>query len=158
MTVVRRLGPTDWSTLRDVRRASLRDAPDAFRATVAEVDALDEAAWRARTIDHACFVGLEGAAAVGVALGGQLRDPDPDVRTLRSMWVAPELRGSGLAARLVDEVVAWARQDGARRLVLWSLLPAHRAHAFYARYGFTGALAQPPDDDHPAMLRYELAL
>ncbi len=74
------------------------------------------------------------------------------------MWVAPDHRGAGVADGLVDDVVAWARAEGASRLVLWALLPAARAQAFYERYGFTRGAVEAPTEHHPAMVRYELAL
>ncbi|HLK46082.1 MAG TPA: GNAT family N-acetyltransferase [Acidimicrobiales bacterium] len=158
MTDRRRVHPDEWATLRDVRLAALRDAPYAFNSTVEEASAFDEGWWRDRAATQACVVAFDGAAPIGLAMGGHLREPDPEVRTLRSMWVAPDHRGAGVADGLVDDVVAWARAEGASRLVLWALLPAARAQAFYERYGFTRGAVEAPTEHHPAMVRYELAL
>lgn len=157
---VRRLGDDEWTTLRDVRLELLRDSPDAFGATYAEESVDDEATWRRRLSEHAWFIALDGADPVGVAAGGQLREPDPRVRTLRSMWVVPPRRGDGTAATLVDYVVAWAREDGAEVLSLWVTERARRARRFYERYGFvaTEDVRQLDARPHLAMTRYELAL
>jgi GNAT superfamily N-acetyltransferase len=158
VTEVRRLDPSAWTVLRDVRLAALADASYAFNSTLADATALDEGAWRGRLADQACFVAFDGDAPVGLAQGGATRDGDPARRTLRSMWVAPAHRGSDVAVRLVDEVVAWARDDGAHTLVLWALVPAERARAFYVRYGFSKVADEQPDDRHPEMSRFELDL
>jgi GNAT superfamily N-acetyltransferase len=157
---VRRIGADDWEALRDVRLAALADAPYAFGATVEEERTLTESNWRARADAHAWFLAFDGARAVGVAAGAQLREPDPSTRMLRAMWVEPSLRGSGLAAELVARVAGWARADGARVLALWATQRAARARAFYERLGFapTGDERPMPAKDHPLMARYDLSL
>ena len=161
MTVaLRRLGSAEWDVLRAVRLAALADAPYAFMATLDDERAQDEATWRERVGDEAWFVAFDGEHPVGVAAGGHLREPDPDVRTLRSMWVAAPVRGEGVADRLVEAVAGWARGDGARELTLWALDAAARAQAFYARAGFSvlPATRDGLAGSHPAMTRYSLAL
>ncbi|HEV3328794.1 MAG TPA: GNAT family N-acetyltransferase [Acidimicrobiales bacterium] len=158
--VVRRLGGEEWEVLRAVRLAALADAPYAFRATLDDERVQNEATWRERVGDQAWFVAFDDEAPVGVASGGQLREPDPGVRTLRSMWVEAAHRGEGVAHRLVEAVVDWARGDGARELTLWALDAASRAQAFYARAGFSvlPATSDGLAGSHPAMTRYSLAL
>lgn len=69
---------------------------------------------------------------------------------LISMWVAPSQRGTGLAERLVDEVVAWATAHGQRTclMVRDDNVGAIRA---YARAGFIdhGVPEDWPDDAAP---------
>ena len=161
MTVaVRRLGTNEWETLRVVRLAALLDAPYAFGSTHDEEVVLDEGAWRTRLGEMAWFVAFDGDRAVGLASGGTLREPDPEVRTLRSMWVESTYRGSGLAAEIVRAVADWARADGASQLTLWATLDAARARTFYERQGFvpTGEERTVDGRDHVAMSRYVLAL
>lgn len=55
---------------------------------------------------------------------------------LRKMYLRPDARGTGLAARLLAEAVAFARSVGARELVLDTASTMQRAMAFYERYGF----------------------
>jgi ribosomal protein S18 acetylase RimI-like enzyme len=55
---------------------------------------------------------------------------------LMSMWVSPDLRGSGAATRLVDAVRDQARRSGADRIRLWVTDGNERAMAFYVRLGF----------------------
>jgi GNAT superfamily N-acetyltransferase len=157
---VRRLGDEGWATLREVRLDALRDAPYAFNSTLDDECTHEEPTWRRRLRDQAWFVAVEGARAVGVAAGGHLGEPDPAVRTLRSMWVDPAHRGGGAAGHLVESVVEWARVDGASTLTLWALPAAARARSFYLGHGFVelpGATDDRPSR-HPAMTRYTLAL
>jgi GNAT superfamily N-acetyltransferase len=159
-TTVRRLGAEDWASLREVRLSALRDAPYAFGATFDEEEQLDEPVWRQRLDDQAWFAAFARRRPIGVACGGELREPVADVRTLRAMWVAPAHRGDGTAGRLVAEVALWAREDGASTLTLWATEAAERARAFYGRVGFvaTGEVAELPHGAHPQMARYALAL
>lgn len=155
---VRRLGGEDWEVLRAVRLLALDDAPYAFMGTLDDERAQPEAAWRERVVEQAWFVAVHREKPAGVAAGGQLREPQPDVRTLRSMWVEPGLRGTGIADRLVGAVADWARGDGARELTLWALDAATRAQAFYARAGFHVVRSDDLATSHPAMTRYSVAL
>ncbi|QSR29790.1 GNAT family N-acetyltransferase [Nocardioides sp. S5] len=138
-----RLGPDDWREFRDVRLASLADAPGAFGSRHAEwVDATEER-WRARLTDvPLTVVAREAGRPVGVVSGV----PADDHVELISMWVAPDHRGTGLAGRLVDEVVAWAAaQDlDTELMVRDDNAPAITA---YERAGFAD-LGVP--DDWPA--------
>jgi amino-acid N-acetyltransferase len=63
--------------------------------------------------------------AAGVELYGE-------VAHLRSVVVAPSLRGTGQGERLVRETLRYAQQNGARRVYLFTMTAA----LFFARYGF----------------------
>lgn len=142
--MIRRLGPQDWSRLRDIRLAGLQESPEAFGSTYAREAAFDEAEWRARAADNAWFVAVDDhhptegdPAEVGGIVAG-FRDPDvpPHQRHLVAMWVAPAARGSGVARDLVMAVVEWARADGATELTLGVADGNDRARALYMRCGF----------------------
>ena len=55
---------------------------------------------------------------------------------LRKMYVSPEARGLGLGKRLLDEVLAFAREQGYSSVVLESMHTMHAAIALYERAGF----------------------
>lgn len=55
---------------------------------------------------------------------------------LRQFYVRAAHHGSGLAARLMDWVLATARARGFAHLYLSVFTENHRAQRFYARYGF----------------------
>ena len=143
-----RIGPDDWREFRDVRLASLSDAPGAFGARHSDwVDATEER-WRQRLVEVPfTVVARSGVRAVGVACGTESGDDDA---YLISMWVAPEHRGTGLAGRLIDRVVSWAASGGRQTwlMVRDDIAAAIRA---YAKAGFLdlGVPAGWPEDAPP---------
>ena len=77
------------------------------------------------------------------------------------MWVAPEIRRTGVAAALVELVIEWARTNGVSRLLLDVADENAPAIALYDRKGFklngeVGAL--PPPRQHIREHQRELRL
>jgi ribosomal protein S18 acetylase RimI-like enzyme len=52
------------------------------------------------------------------------------------MWVAPELRGTGVARELVERVVEWSRAHGRARVVLSVEAGNAAAARLYEKCGF----------------------
>jgi len=158
--LIRRLGPTEWELLRDVRLASLLDAPAAFASSLARELDFDEAAWRDRTLGSAWFVATAAEQFAGVVAGR--RDPKAPAgqRHLNAMWLAPAARGGGLAAELVDVVVQWAREDGGTELTLGVFAANQRAIGCYRKCGFepTGELHVLDREPHREVEIYRLDL
>jgi len=135
---LRRVIADDWATWRPVRLAALADAPEAFGSTLADWRDAPEHRWRARlslpgAVD---LLAVDGGRVVGMASGVPDAD-DPARAELVSMWVAPEARGHGLAAQLVDAVARTVATGGAHRLELSVMPDNHRARRTYERAGFT---------------------
>lgn len=137
MTIVRRFGPDDWESAREVRLASVRDSFGEHSAFFREQAALAEAAWRTVLAEHARFGAFRDGAPAGTV--GWRPHGDDDGGLLYGMWVCPEARGSGLAVDLLDAVVAVARARGGRTLTLKVEPGNARARAFYLRTGFREA-------------------
>ena len=171
---VRRAHPDEWATVRDVRLAALADAPDAFASTLSRELARTEPEWRSRIGAFPWFLawragtpaGLVAAVPEEPASGAARADPpagpaarDPRSWHLVSMWVSPQLRGTGVAGLLVGAVVAHAGAVGAPRITLWVALDNARARAFYLRMGFTptGRRQAYPRDGADALDEEELA-
>jgi putative acetyltransferase len=70
-----------------------------------------------------------------VACGGYVRSA-PDTLEIRHVYVLPEARRNGLAARLVEKVVDAARARGCTVVDLWSDTRFLDAHRLYERLGF----------------------
>lgn len=132
---VRALGGDDWQVYRDVRLAALREAPDAFAATLDQEAQLDEDYWRMRMARSARLLAstAEHPAAGIVSVGDS---DDPEAADLFGMWVVPQLRGAGVAWRLTRAATDHARAEGRRALQAWVSVDNGRAVAFFSSYGF----------------------
>jgi GNAT superfamily N-acetyltransferase len=82
---------------------------------------------------HVCIIAEHQGHIAGSAF---VVDADEAVAKLRLVYVEPWARGTGLARKLVEDCMAFARTAGYRRMTLWTndvLVPARR---LYARLGF----------------------
>lgn len=84
------------------------------------------------------FIALEGERLVGYVMMGALdiAVDEPGALELHRLYVDKDMKGKGVAPRLTDEVIAWARTHNAPALYLSVWENNHRAQAFYKRYGF----------------------
>jgi putative acetyltransferase len=81
------------------------------------------------------WVAEEGGEIVGsIAL---FLNRAPDVFELGKVYVAAELRGTGLATRLINLAFSEIAARGGREIVLFSDARFARGHAFYEKHGFT---------------------
>jgi [ribosomal protein S18]-alanine N-acetyltransferase len=123
-------------------------------------DAWAEAAWwaelahrpRRSYVVEADGSGIRGYA--GVDLGGEVAD-------VMTIAVAPGGQGQGLGRRLLDELVARARGDGARYLMLEVRADNEPAQRLYERAGFELLTTRPryyqPGNVDAHVLRLSLA-
>lgn len=142
-----RIGAEEWREFRDVRLASLLEAPAAFGSRHADWADAPEERWRARLTDvPLTVVARSGGETLGVVSGAELEG----AVELISMWVAPAARGTGLAGRLVGQVVGWAAERGLRTGLMVRDDNAV-AIAAYERAGFVdhGVPDDWPDDEPP---------
>jgi DNA-binding MarR family transcriptional regulator/GNAT superfamily N-acetyltransferase len=99
------------------------------------------------------------AAAQGAPVGCVMYVTD-DAQTarLRLLLVEPHARGLGVGGRLVDAVLAHARERGHARLVLWTNDVLTDARRLYDQRGFVLADEHPHADFGPPMVGQTLAL
>jgi GNAT superfamily N-acetyltransferase len=145
MVDVARLDGREWEVYRDVRLASLRDAPSAFGARLAEERERTEAEWRTRLEGRTQFVARDDGRPIATA--GSLPAAEGALE-LVSMWVAPRARGTGVGDLLVDAIVADALHRGCERVLLWLSEGNAPAERLYARHAFVRTGREQPVDAH----------
>lgn len=149
MPTVRRLGADEWRAYRDLRLRALADAPDAFASTLITEQQHADSHWQERVSSASSspwtlpLVAEEGDELVGLAWARI----DPSVSHLAhvyQMWVAPASRGSGCGAMLLQAILRWAREAGARSVLLHVTEGNGAAARLYSSAGF-----QPAGEPQP---------
>lgn len=133
---IRRLGGDDVAVFRQIRLEALREAPGAFASTAADWEALPEEEWR-RRLQAPVFVAFRHGEPVGIM--GLMRQGSSKMAhraTIVMVYVRQELRGSGVASRLLDALVAHASEQGIRQLELAVSVEEPAAMRFYRNHGF----------------------
>jgi len=90
-----------------------------------------------RPDDHAALVAEEDGRAIGwvhVAIYTSLESGR--VATIGGLIVGEGHRSTGIGAELLTAAEAWARDNGASRMVVRSRVTRERAHRFYEREGY----------------------
>ena len=106
---VRRLSADDAAAYRAIRLEGLKDAPDAFGASLAEDAALSDEDWRTRltrNFAYGVFAGgeLGGIAGFYVESGAKTRHRGH----LVGVYTRPAFRGTGASRQLLAEVIGEA--------------------------------------------------
>lgn len=140
MIEVRALTVADLDEFRRVRLDALRLHPEAFGMAYEDEVQLDRAqfAERLTAANFTRFGGFADGRLIGL-VGLQIRTGRKEQHKghLFSMYVDAAHRGSGLAQRLVEAVIAAAREAGVVVLHLSVTTGNGTAQAFYRRMGFT---------------------
>jgi putative acetyltransferase len=144
-----RFGPDVVALLSDHLAAMREHSP------ACSVHALDLAGLRAPDVTF--WTAWLGAALAGC---GALKELDPTHGELKSMRTAPGYLRQGVAAALLDEILATARARGYRRVSLETGSgPAFApAHALYTRRGFVQCAPFADYTDDPFSRFFTLAL
>ena len=141
--VIRRIRPDEVEVYRVFRLRALADAPDAFSDTYSAASTRPPGFWQDRVAMTAAGVHsvlVVASDAVGDAwlgmTGCYLDQTDSSTAHVVSVWVAPEARRRGLARRLLDGAVEWARCRGATTACLWVTETNLGARTLYLNAGF----------------------
>jgi DNA-binding MarR family transcriptional regulator/N-acetylglutamate synthase-like GNAT family acetyltransferase len=87
-----------------------------------------------------CWIAEQAGERVGSVF---VVKEDRTTAKLRLLLVEPAARGAGLGKRLVEECIAFARQAGYRKLVLWTHANLLAARAIYTKLGFHKVKSEP---------------
>jgi RimJ/RimL family protein N-acetyltransferase len=134
---VRRLDPNEFASYREIRLEGLKNHPEAFSASW-EIESANPASWWAERLETNIVFGgsIDGshlAGVVGFRMHGGAKVRHKGV--LWGMYVRPYARGTGLAASLVQRVVAQARPS-LEEILLTVVASNAAACRLYRRAGF----------------------
>jgi GNAT superfamily N-acetyltransferase len=136
LVTIRRLGEDDVAVFRQIRLEALRKEPGAFASTAADWEALPEEEWR-RRLQAPVFVAFSDGEPVGIM--GLLRQGSSKMAhraTIVMVYVRRDLRGAGVAPRLLGALVDYASEHGIRQLELAVSMEEPAARRFYRKHGF----------------------
>lgn len=159
MLNVRMFHSQEWPLYRDLRLASLRDAPGAFGSTLAREEPIPDDEWRTR-LTHGVASALERPLVAEydgrpVGLCWARLDPgDMNTANLYQVWVHPDARGRGVGEGLLAEAMRWAREAGARTMAL--TVSAEPAARMYRRAGFVDVGVPHPLREGSELLQQEM--
>lgn len=140
----------DVTTYRTLRLAALQDSPSSFGASLAEETAFDESQWLTRIVeDEVLLLFVEGVPA-----GLSKVSVTNDVCWLKSVWLAPEYRGKGIANVLIGSSLAMTALLGHKELLLWVGRDNLAALALYTRHGFIVVDDLSADNDSWVVMAY----
>jgi ribosomal protein S18 acetylase RimI-like enzyme len=160
--IVRILEAGEWRVYQALRLQALKDAPDAFGATLAEAEARPEAAWRERLLNVVPARDLPLLAEVGIApcglAWGHIDAATPAVAHVFQMWVSPARRGQGVARQLLTRVVEWSRSCAVQSVVLSVTSGNSPARNLYESAGFVAVGDPEPLRPGSALTAQAMAL
>lgn len=141
---LRRLTPDDASAYRELRLRALREHPDAFTSSWEDDQRQPVAASEQRLAAQAFWGAFEDGVLVGmVGLERRARAKERHKGTVVGMYVAPEHAGRGAGEALLQALLAHARAEGLRQLVLTVTEGNGRAQRLYERAGFAAFGIEP---------------
>ena len=138
---IRKLTTADWHLYKNIRLQSLADSPDAFGSTYEREAAYADSDWQSRLDtesrpEHVLPLIAEiDKKAVGLAWG-VIHEQDAKTAHVYQMWVAPQMRGQGIAKALVNALKTWAMQLNCDSLQLAVTTNNQAAVGLYLASGF----------------------
>ena len=133
--IVERLPITAWRRLNSSRERTVRDSPDAFGSTLAEILSVSQEQWIEQLEKLPTFVACEQDIDTGMARASFASDSAE--AWLISMWIAPDFRGRRVGEQLVRAVIALARDRGCTKMFLEVVDHMVPAISLYERLGFS---------------------
>jgi ribosomal protein S18 acetylase RimI-like enzyme len=146
---VRRIAADQGATLRELRAASLRDAPYAFGETLEETLAEQAETFDATAARHATsevsttFILYTEGHPAGL-IGAYVDDTAQRKAFVRALWVAPAVRHLRGGELLVNMAIEWLAERGAGEVYAWVSDNNLNAMRFYEHLGFEPTAERAP--------------
>jgi len=121
--------------LKNLRLRSLKEDPDAFGTTWEKAKTYSHDDWIGQLTNLTTFFAVVDNCDVGMVRGVIDKDNHGHAHLI-SMWVAPEARKMGIAKKLIEELMSWARGNGLSQLLLEVAENNSPAIALYKKLGF----------------------
>jgi len=144
MPDIKLLVPDEWSLLRDIRLAALRDSPHSFLSSYQVESAFNELRWRAEFDRGEWILSIQDDQPAGIV--GCTREPGKPAYEcyLEYIWVAPLWRNKGVAHNMLTVVLERLRELGVRTAYLWVLDGNDAAVRLYKGVGFISSDQRQP--------------
>jgi ribosomal protein S18 acetylase RimI-like enzyme len=136
---VKRISEKDWEIYKYLRLKSLGESPDSFGSTLKKEAAFPDEVWKARlkeaenSMTILLLLAYYNEQAVALTWGVL---SESHLVNIYQMWVAPEIRGKGIARALVSRVLSWANERKANVVLLFVTTTNSEAIALYKSVGF----------------------
>ena len=160
--VIRRItaAPADVERYRACRLEMLADEPIAFTRTYESASKQPQSFWiervtRGAESDTQLLLVAEKEQVFVGSFTAIIND-DGDC-WIYGVWVHKRHRGTGLTKRLLEQVIAWAKAAGAKRLMLHVNSTNDRARRFYEREGFQLTGGKYPHENFPTTDELEMS-
>ena len=151
---IRFLSRSEWHLLRDVRLGALRESPTAYLSSYETEARFEDGTWH-QEVGHGIWLVFVSESDAVLAVLGATTGPDiaASDRYLSYLWVAPDARRTGIATRLISEMLRHLRTTGVARAWLWVLDGNDAACSLYRKLGFVSTGLRQPLHKDPT--RYE---
>jgi aspartate racemase len=139
--VIRAAEKGDSLLFREISLRSIRESPDAFVATLDQVQDEPPDYWEQllhfiveSPLDK-MFLAFLDRQCIGFT-AARIDPNDPALSQLRWMWVDGNFRGKGTGYRLLEQIITWADSRGSQKMELWVSESQNAAIRLYTSKGF----------------------
>jgi ribosomal protein S18 acetylase RimI-like enzyme len=136
-----KLPPEQWQRYREIRLEALREEPQAFGSSYAEMEQRSDTYWQERLADAAqgetsrLLFAQEGERLIGMI--GAFYDETQENAHIISVYVSKAARGKGVGKALMASILSeLGKKAGMRNVVLGVNQEQTAAVALYRQFGF----------------------
>ncbi len=149
---IKRTTRDDVELFREVRLKALKDSPDSFGQKYEEEivkplhywqDLVDKVSPSSKNV---AFLLFDTNKPIGIIFGF---DKESQKGSFGGMWIDPDYRKQGLASKLVEKILDWAKGRGLKKMKLWNVDGNEAAEKLYRKYGFQPTGKQKPLESNP---------